>query len=70
MLDVGGGSGAHSIGAVTVRPKLKAIVFDQAPICAMAREFAEKYGVADRVSAQTATFSRIRILRRTYISTG
>jgi O-methyltransferase/methyltransferase family protein len=56
MLDIGGGSGAHSIGAVTLRPKLKAIVLDRAPICAMAREFAEKYGVADRVSAQTADF--------------
>jgi ubiquinone/menaquinone biosynthesis C-methylase UbiE len=56
MLDIGGGSGAHSIGAVTLRPKLKAIVLDRAPICAMAREFAEKYGVADRVSTQTADF--------------
>jgi O-methyltransferase/methyltransferase family protein len=56
MLDVGGGSGAHSIGAVTVRPKLKAIVLDQPPICAIAAEFAEKYGVADRISTQSADF--------------
>lgn len=49
MLDVGGGSGAHSIGAVTMRPKLKAIVLDQPPICAIAQEFAEKYGVLDRI---------------------
>lgn len=56
MLDVGGGSGAHSIGAVTVRPKLKAIVLDQPPICTMAREFAEKYGAADRVSTHPADF--------------
>ena len=53
MLDIGGGSGAHSIGAVTLRPKLNAIVLDRAPICAIAREFAEKYSVADRVSTQT-----------------
>ncbi len=56
MLDVGGGSGAHSIGAVTVRPKLRAIVLDQATICAIALESAEKYGVADRVSTHTADF--------------
>jgi O-methyltransferase domain/Dimerisation domain len=56
MLDVGGGSGAHSIGAVTVRPKLRAIVLDQPPICAIAREFAAEYGVADRVSTRDADF--------------
>jgi len=56
ILDVGGGSGAHSIGALTIRRKLKAIVLDQAPICAMAREFAEKYGVAERLSTHAADF--------------
>jgi O-methyltransferase domain/Dimerisation domain len=58
MLDVGGGSGAHSIGAVTVRPKLKAIVLDQEPICTIAREFAEKHGVADRVFTHSSDFFR------------
>jgi hypothetical protein len=56
MLDVGGGSGAHSIGAVTIRRKLKAIVLDQPPICAVAREFAEKYGVDDRIATHSADF--------------
>lgn len=56
MLDVGGGSGAHSIGAVSLRPKLRAIVLDQAPICAIAAEMAEKYGVADRISTHSADF--------------
>jgi O-methyltransferase domain/Dimerisation domain len=56
MLDVGGGSGAHSIGAVSVRPKLRAIVLDQAPICAIAAEMAGKYGVADRISTHSADF--------------
>lgn len=56
MLDVGGGSGAHSIGAVSVRPKLRAIVLDRAPICAIAGEFAQRYGVASRVSTQAADF--------------
>jgi hypothetical protein len=56
MLDVGGGSGAHSIGAVSVRPKLRSIVLDQPPICAIANEMAQKYGVADRISTQSADF--------------
>jgi len=56
MLDVGGGSGAHSIGAVTVRPKLTAIVFDRAPVCEIASEFAKKYGVADRISTHDGDF--------------
>ncbi len=56
MLDIGGGSGAHSIGAVTVRPKLRSIVLDQAPICAIAVEMAQKYGVADRISPHSADF--------------
>ncbi len=56
MLDVGGGSGAHSIGAVSVRPKLRAIVLDRPPICAIANEMAKKYGVADRVSTHSADF--------------
>jgi hypothetical protein len=56
MLDIGGGSGAHSIGAVTTRPRLTAVVLDQPPICAIAREFAEKYGVANRISTHNADF--------------
>jgi ubiquinone/menaquinone biosynthesis C-methylase UbiE len=56
MLDVGGGSGAHSIGAVTMRPKLRAIVLDQPPVCAIAEEMARKCGVADRISTRSADF--------------
>jgi ubiquinone/menaquinone biosynthesis C-methylase UbiE len=56
MLDVGGGSGAHSLGAVTVRSKLKAIVLDQEPICTIAREFADKHGFSDRISTRSADF--------------
>lgn len=49
MLDVGGGSGAHAIGAVRRWPELQAVVWDIPPVCAVAREFAAEYGVADRV---------------------
>jgi hypothetical protein len=56
MLDIGGGSGAHAIGAASISPKLKAIVLDQEPICAIAREFADRYGVSDRISTYAADF--------------
>jgi hypothetical protein len=56
MLDIGGGSGAHSIGAVTVRPKLRAIVMDRPQICEIAREMARKYGLTDRISTRGADF--------------
>jgi SAM-dependent methyltransferase len=52
MLDVGGGSGAHSIGAALRWPDLKATVFDFAPVCEVAREFAAAAGLADRVATQ------------------
>jgi hypothetical protein len=56
MLDIGGGSGAHSIGAVTIYPKLRAVVMDRPPICEIAHEFAQNHGVADRVSTYDGDF--------------
>jgi ubiquinone/menaquinone biosynthesis C-methylase UbiE len=50
MLDVAGGSGAHSIGAVTRWPKLRAIVFDMAPVCEVANEIVEQAGLQNRIS--------------------
>jgi O-methyltransferase domain/Dimerisation domain len=54
MLDVGGGSGAHAIGAVSRWRKLRAIVMDVAPVCEVAREFAERAGMATRISTHVA----------------
>ncbi len=51
MLDVGGGSGAHSIGATLRWPDLRATVFDIAPVCEVARESAARHGLDDRVGA-------------------
>jgi hypothetical protein len=39
MLDIGGGSGAHSIGAVTRWSQLRAIVLDMQSVCDVADEF-------------------------------
>lgn len=49
MLDIAGGSGAHSIGAVDRWPKLSAIVFDTAPVCEVASETVAKHGLRARI---------------------
>jgi hypothetical protein len=56
MLDIGGGSAAHSIGALNEWPDLRAVIFDQPIICKLAAEFAERYGLTGRISTQSANF--------------
>jgi len=51
MLDVGGGSGAHSIGATLASPNLQAIVFDLASVCEVAAEFIARHGLQSRIRA-------------------
>jgi Methylase involved in ubiquinone/menaquinone biosynthesis len=52
LLDVGGGSGAHAIGAARRWPSLHAIVFDLAPVCEVAQEFIARYGLQGRIRTQ------------------
>ena len=52
MLDVGGGSGAHSIGAVTHWPQLRAVVLDLPPVCEVASEVIAAQGLQDRIEAR------------------
>jgi protein-L-isoaspartate O-methyltransferase len=53
MLDVGGGSGAHSISAALHWPDLQALVFDRdAEMLQVAQEFIAQYGVQGRVHTQ------------------
>jgi hypothetical protein len=49
MLDVGGGSGAHSIGALLKWPNLRAVVFDLPPVCEVAEEFCARHGLEHRI---------------------
>jgi hypothetical protein len=58
MMDLGGGSGAYSIVAVQEFSGLSAVVFDLPPVATVAREYIEKHGVGDRVSAQAGDFTR------------
>ena len=49
LLDVGGGSGAHAIGALVQWPYLQALIFDLAPVCEVAAEFSARHGLEDRI---------------------
>jgi predicted O-methyltransferase YrrM len=52
LLDIGGGTGLYSIAFLQRFPHLKAIVLDSPAVLKVAAEFAEEYGVADRLTCQ------------------
>jgi SAM-dependent methyltransferase len=52
LLDVGGGSGAHCIGAALRWPTLHAVVFDTPPVCEVAEEFIARHGLQGRIRTQ------------------
>ena len=49
LLDVGGGTGIYAIACLRRHPALRAIVFDRPEVLKVAAEFADEYGVADRL---------------------
>jgi acetylserotonin N-methyltransferase len=49
LLDVGGGSGSYSIAATLHQPALQCVVLDLPVVCGVTREYAEQFGVADRI---------------------
>ena len=54
LLDVGGGSGAHSIGALLHWPQLEAIVLDLPSVCIAAQRYIAQYGMTQRIRTQAA----------------
>lgn len=50
MLDLGGGHGLFAQAFVRAHPSMTAIVFDRAPVLAVAEEFIRENGMQDRVS--------------------
>ena len=52
MLDVGGGSGVHSIGAALRWPSLRPIVLDLAAVCPVTEEYVSSYGLSGRIGAR------------------
>ena len=55
MLDIAGGSGAHSIGAVLKWPNLKATILDIAPVCEVAQEYIDHHGLQERISTAVSS---------------
>ena len=53
LLDIGGGSGVYACALAANAPTLEAVVLEQAPVDAIAREHIAKRGLADRVSVAT-----------------
>jgi len=49
LLDVGGGTGIYSIAWLQKHPELRATVWDRPEVLKVAREFAEDFGVSDRL---------------------
>ena len=49
LLDVGGGTGIYAIACLRRHTNLRAIVFDRPEVLKVAAEFAQEYGVADRM---------------------
>ncbi len=50
LLDIGGGSGAHSIGVVSCWPHLQATVYDRPLVCQVAEEFIAANSFRDRIN--------------------
>ncbi|MFJ7305195.1 methyltransferase [Streptomyces sp. NPDC099088] len=52
MLDIGGGSGTHAVGAVRQWPQLDATIFDLEPVCVTARTAIAAENLEDRIKVQ------------------
>ncbi len=55
-LDLGGGSGCYAIAACERQQGFKVTVLDQANVIAIAREFIDKHGLADRIDTKPGDF--------------
>jgi len=53
LLDIGGGSGVYACALAANAPSLRAVVLEQAPVDAIAREQITQRGLGDRVSVAT-----------------
>lgn len=49
MLDIGGGSGAHCIGAIKRWPHLRAIIFEVPSVCSAALDYISGLGLQNRI---------------------
>jgi hypothetical protein len=56
MIDIGGGSGAHAIGAALRWPDLNAVVFERPNVADVALEQIAAFGLQDRVTTEIGDF--------------
>ncbi|NMG08481.1 methyltransferase [Brasilonema sp. UFV-L1] len=54
LLDIGGGSGAHAIGATLRWSNLQANILDLPLVCEVAQEFVTRYGLQNRIKTHTS----------------
>lgn len=57
ILDLGGGSGCYCIAAAQKYPQIRGIVFDLPSVVVVAREYIEREGFSDRISAIGGDFT-------------
>ncbi len=50
LLDVGGGSGSLAIAIAAINPQIRCTIMDLEPVCQIAHENIEKYGLQERVT--------------------
>lgn len=53
LLDIGGGSGAHAIGALAQWPHLRAVVFDYAAICKVCEHYVSEHQLTERITTHS-----------------
>ncbi len=56
LLDIGGGSGAHAIGATQRWPHLQAIVLEQRSVCEAAGELIKHQGLQNRIATRVCDY--------------
>jgi len=54
LLDIGGGSGAQTVGVLLRWPNLRGIVLDTPPVTAEAEHYVERYHLGDRIELRAA----------------
>jgi hypothetical protein len=58
LLDVGGGTGIYAVACLRKNARLRAVVWDRPEVLKVAREFADGYGVADRLECRPGDMFR------------
>lgn len=58
MLDLGGGPGIFGIAIVDRHPAMHGVVFDRAPVVAVAERFIREYGLEDRMTVLAGDYNK------------